>query len=313
MLILLGLILYYQLLAREDLSLEKLGKLWLQNISIQNIPILILVLLLMPLNWFFETKKWLFLMQKIQPIATLQALQSVMTGVTFSLFTPNRIGEYGGRMLLVDSDKRYLSICASGVGIISQWIVLVVGGWWAMIYAFSIALLPIQTLLFYSLVFIGIILSLGLFFLYYQLEKSIIFLEKYNWAKKWTTKFKTANFEFYTNAELNKALFYSFLRYATYSFQYLLLLYFFGFNASVLNSILGIMIVYLLQTGIPLPPSTGLLARGNIALFVFGYISVSSSVGTIILAATFSLWIINVVFPALLGAFFTLRLEPIKD
>jgi hypothetical protein len=86
------------------------------------------------------------------------------------------------------------------------------------------------------------------------------------------------------------------------------LLYFFGFEAPVGSAILAILIIYLLQTGIPLPPSTGLLARGNIALFIFGFLGAMETNATAVLAATFSLWIINVVLPAVLGAFFITKL-----
>ena len=62
----------------------------------------------------------------------------------------------------------------------------------------------------------------------------------------------------------------------------------------------GIATIYLLQTIVPLPAIAGLLVRGSLAVFVwssFGANEISS------LAASFVLWIINLILPALIGTF----------
>jgi hypothetical protein len=303
-------ILYQQLFGRKDITLQSLSFLLQKQISLQNSPLLILVLALMPLNWLFETRKWILLLQDIQQIKVLPALKGVLTGVTVSLFTPNRVGEYGGRILLVEPDKRYLSVLASGVGILSQWIVLLLGGWWAMVLAFSLGLLAIQPFLFYLLISLGLLLTSFLLLSYYRLHWFAQQVNKVKWLKKWTKKWTKNNSLSYQTAQLHQILWHSALRYSTYSFQYFLLLYFFGLELPYLSTLLGILIIYLLQTGIPLPPSTGLLARGNIALFIFGCLSTDTKVATIVLAATFSLWIINVLLPALIGALLLVQIQP---
>ena len=301
-------ILYYQLFAREDLSLEDLYDLFYRNISLQKLPLLVIVIFLMPLNWLFETRKWLSLMANFQEIPFNRAIRAIMAGVTFSLFTPNRLGEHGGRILLVEPGKRHLAALATVVGAVSQWIVLIVGGWWAMVLGFGVDIFPISNVAWYTVVVLGLTLTSTLFFLYYRLQLLSKLLPKFIWTRKWVAKLGEIGFENYSTTELNKALWYSLVRYATYSFQYLLLLYFFGFESSTLEIVLAILIVYLLQTGIPLPPSTGLLARGSIALFIFGFLAVIETNATAVLAATFGLWIINVVLPALLGAYFVTKL-----
>jgi hypothetical protein len=66
----------------------------------------------------------------------------------------------------------------------------------------------------------------------------------------------------------------------------------------------------LLQTAIPLPPIVGLLARGEVALKIWG---ISSQNDLSILAATFTLWVINLIIPALIGLVFILRLNFLKS
>jgi hypothetical protein len=298
----LGLILYYQLFGREDLTIQSLGKEFMGNLSRASIPLILLVLVLMPLNWFFETKKWLALVEKIEHIALEDALKAVLAGLTFSMFTPNRVGEYGARIFMVSEGKRFMAVFATMVGVSSQWIVLIVGGWWGLIVAFSLDLIPIGDGLLGLLVGVGIVVSMLLFAFYFNMQAIVVYCLRFRWTKKWAGRFSESNFKSYTLPELYLALGYSLLRYLIYSIQYLLLLYFFGFDATYLTTFLGITIVYLLQTGIPLPPSTGLLARGNIALLIFGYLSVTEGMPAVILASTFSLWLINVVFPAIVGA-----------
>jgi hypothetical protein len=308
LIIVLGAILYHQIFGREDLTIQKLGTAFLDHLSWQKVPLLVLVLVLMPLNWLFETQKWLALMRKIEPISFYQALKVVLVGLSFSLFTPNRVGEYGGRVMMVSKGNRLHAVWATMVGISSQWIVLVVGGWWALMGAFYLDFMPINSTLLGGLILLGGFASICLLSIYFNLKKLVQYSAKFKWAEKWASKMDASPFDYYRNRELIQALMYSGIRYLIYSFQYLCLLYFFGFQASLFATFLGILIVYLLQTGIPLPPSTGLLARGNIALLIFGYLSIIEGAPAAILSATFSLWMLNVVLPSILGAFFIARL-----
>lgn len=306
--IVLMVILYHQIFQREDLTIQSLGQEFISNLSWQTVPLIVLVVLLMPLNWFFETEKWRTLMQKIEVISLKEALKAVLIGLTFSLFTPNRVGEYGSRVIMVSKEKRFMSIFAIMVGVSSQWTVLIVGGWWGLVAAFYYGFIDGNAMLLGSLIGIGVLASIVLLLVYFNIKKLINYFLHFKWTRQWASKLQQSLFEHYTNKELFSALGYSLVRYLIYSFQYLCLLYFFGFEADLMATFLGVLIVYLLQTGIPLPPSTGLLARGNIALLIFGYISVSNDASTIILASTFSLWMINVVLPALIGAFFIAKL-----
>ena len=308
LIIVLGVILYHQIFGREDLTIQKLGIEFLHHLSWQKAPLLLVVLILMPLNWFFETQKWLALMRKIESISFYQALKVVLVGLSLSLFTPNRVGEYGGRVMMVSKGNRLHAVWATMVGISSQWIVLVVGGWWALMGAFYLDFMPINITLLGSLILLGGIASVFLLIIYFNLKQVVRYGARFKWTQKWAEKMSASPFDYYTNRELIQALIYSGTRYLIYSFQYLCLLYFFGFQAAVFATFLGILIVYLLQTGIPLPPSTGLLARGNIALLIFGYLSIIEGTAMAVLSATFSLWMLNVVLPSILGAFFVARL-----
>ncbi|HIE45645.1 MAG TPA: hypothetical protein EYP87_05675, partial [Flavobacteriaceae bacterium] len=48
-------------------------------------------------NWFFEILKWKNLVAIIKNIPFIEALKQSLGSLTASLFTPNRIGEYGAK------------------------------------------------------------------------------------------------------------------------------------------------------------------------------------------------------------------------
>ena len=97
---------------------------------------------------------------------------------------------------------------------------------------------------------------------------------------------------------------YAALRYVLYSIQYYTMLRFYGIQLPLDAALAGVGTIYLLQTAIPLPPVLGLLARGEIALLVWGIWGGNS---LSILAASYTLFVLNLVFPALLGLIFIVK------
>ena len=93
-----------------------------------------LVIALVFVNWGFEAKKWQVLLKTIQHASFFTAYKSVLSGVTLSINTPNRIGEYGGRILYVEEGKRIKAISLSIAGSISQLIITLTMGCCGLIY-----------------------------------------------------------------------------------------------------------------------------------------------------------------------------------
>ena len=114
----------------------------------------------------------------------------------------------------------------------------------------------------------------------------------------------------YKRKELSWVLLFAFLRYATYTMQYYLMLMYFGVEVPLITGIACIATIFLLQTSIPLPPIMGLLVRGEVALLVWGNFSENE---LSILSATFSLWVINMILPALIGIFFIVNINILKS
>ena len=94
------------------------------SISIKNnIFLFVIVVLMMFLNWFLEAYKWKFLIKKIEKISFLTSIRAVFSGITVSAFTPNRIGEYGGRVFCLDKADRVKAVLITVIGSFAQLIV----------------------------------------------------------------------------------------------------------------------------------------------------------------------------------------------
>jgi hypothetical protein len=312
MLLLVGL-LYMQLLgSAERLPWEELQAFWQNRFGWPHLLAIGLVVLFMPLNWLLETKKWLHLMQTVESINLLKAFKAVLAGLTVSMFTPNRMGEYGGRVLLVQKENRIRSVFATLVGSMSQWIVLVAGGLIGLLYLMLTDLIPTNYMLYAWLVFaVGLFACSFVTFCYFHLSWFSNWARKWRWTSKWAGKLHEDLFQHYQYKALAKALRISAFRYLVYAAQYFFLLACFGFDMNWGQGFAAILFVFLLQTGLPIPPSAGLIARGSIAVWVFGWFVVGedSALGlqSAVLASTFTLWLINLLLPAAFGAFFIVQ------
>lgn len=306
--LLLSWVIYRQVIAREDLDV--IWAAFLANFNTNTLPWLVPAILLMPLNWACETQKWRILIEGFAPLSFWAAYQAVFSGVTLSLFTPNRIGEYGGRILYVEARHNWKAVIATLVGSYAQLLVLLGLGLCGMIY-FAILHQLLEPFFIPIVLFLGGSLIGVLLFCFFNIDlivplaKRLPFLHRFKRFVKHVKVLRS-----YSSASLARALSFAVARYLVYALQYYLLIRFFGIEVSVLEGLAGISTIYLLQTSIPLPPLMGLFVRSEVALFVWGMYSANEIA---ILAATFSLWILNLLIPALVGTIFMLNINVLKS
>jgi len=305
---LLALVIYRQIIARENI--ESLWVAFYESFGRNTLPWLIPAVLLMPLNWAFETQKWRVLIEGFSPLSFSTAYQAVFSGVTLSIFTPNRIGEYGGRILYVKPEYNWKAVIATLVGSYAQLLALLSMGMIGLIY-FSVIHELIDPFFLPILLFLGFTLVAVLLFCFFNIDmivpiaKRLPFIHK---LKRFVKHVKVLRS--YSSPTLAKALIFAFARYLVYALQYYLLIRFFGIEVSFLEGMAGISTIYLVQTSIPLPPLMGLFVRSEVALFVWGMYSANEIA---ILAATFGLWILNLIVPALIGTIFMLNVNVLKS
>lgn len=269
----------------------------------QALGIFVVVLILMLINWSIESFKWQKLLHPIEKHKFLKALKGVLAGVSVSIFTPNRVGEFGGRLFFLEPKHRVSGIAATLTGNLSQLLITLSVGFLG-IYPFTRLIqgeqsFPINfTLLF---VFAIVVICMGLF-VYFNVDKLEPWFQKLNW---WQKAGETLYFFKSYNKQLLWQLFLlSFLRYLVFAFQFYLLLLVFGIELSFWISLVSISQIYLVMTLIPTFALTEIGVRGSVALLILGCFSPFT---TGIMAASVTLWIINLAIPALAGSIILLK------
>ena len=116
-------LLYKKLLAQDDLQLR-----WSQIKQSFSNPVLWLAIALVPVNYGLEALKWQQLTKKLEQFSFLTAFKSVLAGCSVTMLTPNRVGEYGGRIMYVKEDNRIAAIPITMLGGISQLFLTIILG-----------------------------------------------------------------------------------------------------------------------------------------------------------------------------------------
>ena len=292
--IVLAIAIYQQFFLNKNFSQLTQG--FQQSFYLKNMIWLLLAFLFMFFNWGVEALKWQKLMAKIEILKFSAAFRAILCGVSLSLFTPNRVGEYGGRVLILQKANKIQAIGLTLIGSWSQLIIHISLGVLGL-YIFELKYFEFNHV-FANFLFIGIALLCGLsLFLYFNihfLEKLTQKLHRYQqWQNYWHIVKQ------YRRSELTYILLLSLLRYFIFALQYVFLLWFFGVSAPLANILILVCSIFFIQTIVPSIALVELGIRGNVALFFLTYITENSLA---ILAATFSLWTINLLLPAILGA-----------
>lgn len=251
--------------------------------------------MLMPVNWWLESIKWQILMSPFEAISRKQSLKTVLAGVAVGIVTPARLGEYAGRLITSNPDKKSEAVAATFLGSIAQNLCNITIGllfsYFFLKNYFDVTYLDSVT--FFVLIIIHILI---LCLIYYQLPKVVTKLSKFERLIPYLKKVDHINL--YSIPILNKVLILSFCRYLIYFGQYFLVMKFLGQNDDSLAIMANIAMIYLIQTGIPLPAFISVFARGELAVLIWSSLSIDALTA---LTATFILWTVNLIFPSLAG------------
>ncbi|MCK9422239.1 MAG: flippase-like domain-containing protein [Bacteroidales bacterium] len=278
---------------------------------------LILVIFLMLVNWGIEAWKWKLLIGKIETISFLKSFQAVLTGVSISSFTPNRIGDFFARVFILQKASHIEGILITILGSISQLLITILAGSAALLIFIPYCMAGTafgHGYLYYTLLALIISFNLILLGLFFNVSFLSSLKEKIfkNGLKKLRKFFRV--FAFYHNKEIATVILLSFLRYVVFSFQFFLLLWILGISLPFYHAQLLISLIFFIMAVVPTIALTELGIRGSVSLYVFGLffarIDPSMMYCTLcIFAASTLLWVINLGIPALMGTFFVFRLQ----
>jgi hypothetical protein len=274
-----------------------------------------IVIALVFINWGLEARKWQLLVRSIQPFSFFTAYKSVLSGVTLSLNTPNRIGEYGGRILYVKEGNRIKAVPLSIAGSISQLIITLVIGCLGLSYVliyksnYSVSLLMgLPVFWLNTLLFLSSCVTLIIILFYFRLSWLIKLVEKIPAAAKYVQYISVL--EGFNAKQLLRLLYLSFLRYIVFIIQYILLLQVLDVSILWLNGVWIISILFLVLAIVPSFAIADLGIRGKFSTELLSFYS-TNTVG--IIGTTFGIWFINLFIPAFAGSLLILSIKIFKD
>src|SRR5688572_6207834 len=271
----------------------------------------ILVFVLMFVNWSLEALKWKISVQRVQPVSFLRSLKAVFSGVSFSVTTPNRTGEYLGRVLYMDDGNRLKVISLTILGSISQLLVTIFFGLLGLfILRSGIANVSLSVWMVW-IKDIGIIgASIAFIFL-------TVFYFRIGWLVKWIDKIPAIKKYIWLINELEKTdttllmrlLSISLLRYLVFATQYFLLFRFFGVEVNWWQGFWATAIVFFVMAITPTIELFEVVKKMYITKEIFAIFTVNTlAIGFV----TTTIWCINLVIPAAIGSLLILGIKFFK-
>lgn len=262
-----------------------------------------LVTMLMPINLALEAAKWQLLAGSAQPLSYKDAFFSYLAGIAFSIVTPNRIGEYPGRLLYLRRKNTFRLVSVSILGAVSQLLTLFIYGSAGLIYYNIFYPGTLQLIILIAC----LLITFGIMIVYWKFEKWAPFIEKIKLLRKYHVYGKLLR-RFDSKEQLT-ILCISLIRYTIYTAQYLLLLQWMNV---IIPPIEGFFMSALFFWVIAIIPSITLVElgeRGAVGLYLFHHFS-ENTIG--ILSATVGIWCINLILPSIIGSILLFRMRLLR-
>ncbi len=255
--------------------------------------IILLVVILMILNWFLESKKWQLLAKQFQSISIVQAFKAILAGVSLDAVLPFGAGAIGSKVLSLNGSGRQKLI---GPVIIAQSI--------QSFFTIAFGVIGIA-----QLAKMTNVLSL-----YSGVQVSILILVLTGLLTLGISKLLPEKKAYYVEAikEVSKTVWInivvlSFFRYVIFLVQLLLIATYLAPEIPILVLVGCITWMFFAKTIVPKPGHLGAVGiRGASVVFFLGLAGYSA--GNVVLA-TLILWVINLAIPSLLGLFFIKNLS----
>ncbi|MBL7890950.1 MAG: flippase-like domain-containing protein [Bacteroidia bacterium] len=265
---------------------------------------IVIVVLLMFINWGLEALKWQYLIRSLEKISFFNSLIAVFSGVTVSIFMPNRVGEFAGRIFYLEEADKVSAILKNFLGSLIQLSITLILGVIALYIGSLNGIFNTNDLISsrndYWLLLMGVLILLLI---------GLILLRKFKHRLSNKFRYYLDVFNDMSFAEGLYVFALSSLRYAVFLIQYYLLLVAFGIEIDFWLAAGLIALNFFIQSFIPSFALTEVFTRGATAVYLFAGFTNDSAA---ILAVSFLLWLINLALPAIIGAVFVWRMKFFK-
>ncbi len=257
--------------------------------SLEHPLFLFFALVLMPLNWWTEWRKWTLSLECAGVERERSTVfHSFLAGLVTGMLTPNMLGNFIGRILYFDRKYRVQLTLLTLLGSMSQFVVTMVVG------AFAVVLLqklPFESAFGSATYFLISLVSCVFLVLYFRMEWLLKFLRKRTVVKGLLALLEG-------NQDLRmRMLGLGVFRHLIFTVQFACVLYAFDVELHT-TSILWIWQFYFWVTLAPSLFLGKLGVRESVAVWVFAAAGISEF--SVVLSA-FSIWVMNLFLPTLVS------------
>ena len=283
-------VIYFQFKSRVvsfndfNLLIEKLS-------SVKAIFFLVITFLLMFLNWSLESYKWKYLLNGVEDISFYQAVKGVLSGLAIGFITPNRVGEFAGKIAYLKSENRANGAVMSFIGSSSQLLVTIQAGLIAIAVSkfnstIDVFVTPIALV---SLVIVSLV--------WFKLNLFLKWMSRFEWLQKWNRH--AEQLAEVSEKKMTAVYLVSLIRYMVFPLQYFVLFKMLDTTIDFSECLSMTATSYFLLAIVPTYAIAEIGARGSMNLLAFSELNAPFAV----LSVTLLIWIINLITPALLGAY----------
>lgn len=265
------------------------------------------VFLMMLMNWALEVVKWKFLSRRIESISWGKAIKSVFCGLTWAIFTPNRIGEYGGRVLVLKSQNRASGAVAMGVGLFAQLVLTSVFGSLSIAWFVS-TYLPTPGAVKFGIWLLAVLYAIAFVVLYFNVHWLDYLVGKFKFLKKIKPSF--AILEDFSSRELLHVLGLSLARFVIFTSQYVILMIVFLPELPLVSLVLMIFILFFVQSALPSLDIFDFSVRSFVASNLYSYITTQEIA---VMAIVSFIWFVNLILPAVVGSVFVFNVNYVDN
>ena len=259
------------------------------RIDILSLVLIFPIMLLSILNWLFEAYKWQVLSTLIKPTSYKESLEIVFSSFAVSTITPNRVGEYGAKILHYNNSdwKKVLSYNFLGnmMQLLVTLLVAIIGYFFVPVELLDM----IPFIGFVSILLISIILI------------AFLFTSRINFSIPWISdNIKLSIWSNISIATKLKVLGASGVKYLSFSIQLMLMLIIFS-EADIIYIFPLVTLYYIVVSVIPTVFISDLLIKGSVSIILFSFIGIDeiTMIAVVLLA-----WIFNFVIPTIIGLYY---------
>jgi len=280
-----------------------------QSFQSNNIIYLAVALLLIFANWGIEAWKWLISVRTFYPIKFIQAFKAVLSGVSFSVTMPNRVGEYLGRIVYLPEGNRLKTISITLVGSFAQLLVTIITGTIGLIILKSklVDSFPQFRIWYQFALYSLILLALIMLLMYFNVAGLVTVFNR--WIKNKKYNYLVEAVKNFHSKLLLQLLLLSLLRYVVFVVQYIFVFYLFQVNIDAAQIAITMSVVFLAMAVVPSIALVEVWLRGELSIKLIGLFS-SNSLGIGFTSVT--VWFINLILPAIIGSLLLLNLRIFK-